>query len=336
MAQQGKAGERVGGKMELTRHTTHLPATVEELNQFILIGKEKIKAHQAKIRAINAVGMADAARRAALSDAQDLATAVIYAEAKMGELLKPKEYRGGDQTSPKRSLPDGVSHKTSHQAQTINERPDIVESAIKFAIENDDIPTPDKVYKLIKTEEAKARVEEIRKKRVAEPDGKYDVVVIDPPWPMEKIERDCAPNQHGFDYPTMTEDELSRLNIPYADNCHVFLWTTHRFLPMALRLTEIWGLKYVCLFTWHKPGGFQPFGLPQYNCEFAIYARRGSPKFYDTKQFNVCFDSPRGAHSEKPKSFYQTIRRVTGECSRIDMFGREKIDGFDSWGNEIE
>jgi MT-A70. len=34
------------------------------------------------------------------------------------------------------------------------------------------------------------------------------VIVIDPPWPMKKIERDVAPNQVEFDYPTMSEEEL--------------------------------------------------------------------------------------------------------------------------------
>ncbi len=32
-------------------------------------------------------------------------------------------------------------------------------------------------------------------------DGVYDVIVIDPPWEMKKIERDVAPNQVEFDYP---------------------------------------------------------------------------------------------------------------------------------------
>jgi len=169
---------------------------------------------------------------------------------------------------------------------------------------------------------------------VEAPDGEYGVIVIDPPWPMEKIERDCAPEQTSvIDYPTMTEDELAVMELPTADDCHLFLWTTHKFLPMALRLLPRWDFRYVCTMVWHKPGGFQPVGLPQYNCEFCLYARYGTPTFIDTKAFPVCFSAPRGKHSEKPQEFYEIIKRVTAG-PRIDMFNRRPIDGFKSWGNE--
>ena len=187
----------------------------------------------------------------------------------------------------------------------------------------------------VKKAQVIANLENVEAQEAKKIEGVYDVIVIDPPWPMKKIERDVAPNQVEFDYPTMSEEELFNLEIPCADNCHVWLWTTQKYLPLALDLLEAWDLKYVCTFVWHKPGGFQPFGLPQYNCEFALYARRGSPEFIDFKNFMVCFEAPRGAHSEKPQEFYDMVNRVTAG-RRLDMFNRRAIPGFDTWGKEAK
>ena len=87
--------------------------------------------------------------------------------------------------------------------------------------------------------------------------------------------------------------------------------------------------------VWHKSGGFQPMDLPQFNCEFILYARLGSPVFVDSKNFTCCFHGERREHSRKPDAFYDMIRRVTGG-SRIDVFSREKRDGFAQYGNEID
>ncbi len=170
--------------------------------------------------------------------------------------------------------------------------------------------------------------------------GLYDVVVIDPPWPVEKIERDTRPNQVGLDYPVMSIEQISStvgdmLQKHAAADCHIFLWSTHRYLPDALTLLKGWGLTYACCFTWKKNGGFQIVGWPQFNSEFCLCARKGSPRFVDTKQFFTAFDAPRSKHSEKPEEFYSVLRRVTGG-RRLDMFNRREIEGFSTWGNQSQ
>ena len=166
------------------------------------------------------------------------------------------------------------------------------------------------------------------------PAGQYRTIVVDPPWPMEKIEREVRPNQAGFDYPTMSIEEIASMTLPIADDAFVFLWTTQKFLPSAFRIMEAWDLKYRFTMVWHKNGGIQPYNSAQFNCEFVLLGSKGAPLFADLKAFKTAFNAPRQGHSIKPDEFYDLIRRVTLE-PRLDMFSRREIEGFDVWGNEV-
>lgn len=187
--------------------------------------------------------------------------------------------------------------------------------------------------------ERKQRNDELRSVAMAiePPKGKYRCIVIDPPWDVQKYERDVRPNQSSdLDYPTLTHEQIAEFDIggmASDDGCHLFCWTTQKHLPPTLEIIEQWGFKYCLVMVWHKNGGPQPFGLPQYNCEFVVYARRGAPDFRDTKQFFTCFNAPRREHSRKPDEFYELIERVT-YGPRIDIFSREQRNGFDQFGNE--
>lgn len=109
------------------------------------------------------------------------------------------------------------------------------------------------VTREIKREEVIAKLEDVAAVEAKAISGEYDVIVMDPPWQMEKIERDVAPNQVAFEYPTMTEAELRGLwqsvDFKPATDCHLWMWTTHKHLPMAIRLLESWSMKYVCTFV---------------------------------------------------------------------------------------
>ena len=82
-----------------------------------------------------------------------------------------------------------------------------------------------------KRAEVVAKLEDTATKEVKAIQGVYDVIVIDPPWEMKKIERDERPNQVEFDYPTMTEGELAAMQLPAADDWLVLI---HAGCPPAL------------------------------------------------------------------------------------------------------
>lgn len=275
----------------------------------------------------------------------------IEVEAKKGRWLEENYPHGATVEKPRNTnfkFTDGqlkmpATPKESTRARTIAESyeaaPEKMEAVMIEIEKKGEVITPNAVSKELKRESIKQEQTqrfEILEQKAADPIvSNYDVIVIDPPWKMEKIQREVAPLQIGFDYPTMDIQEIKDFKLPAAENCHVFMWITHKHLPFGFDIFKEWNVKYVCCFVWHKNGGFQPFGLPQYNCEFILYGRIGTPEFFDLKDFNVCFNANRTGHSEKPEAFYSMIKRVTAGA-RIDIFSRRKIEGFDNFGNEAK
>jgi N6-adenosine-specific RNA methylase IME4 len=214
------------------------------------------------------------------------------------------------------------------------------ENSAPIEVAEKDILSAAKGIREGRARELRARNAELSKSPTLVPSGKFETIVIDPPWPVKKIELDARPdNKVVLDYPTMDESELrafgDNVKAMATDDCHLFMWTTQRFLPLAMELVAVYGFKCVLTMVWHKPGGVQPFGLPQFNCEFVVYARKGTPKFIDTKGFNCCFNAPRREHSRKPDEFYDIVSLVT-KSPRIDVFSREHREGFEQFGNETD
>ncbi len=169
------------------------------------------------------------------------------------------------------------------------------------------------------------------------PEKIFSCIVVDPPWPMKKIEREERPNQGPtLDYPTMKIKEIGNLPIEkLADpnGCHVYLWTTHKHLISAFKVFKNWGVKYQCLLTWVKPTGMTPFSW-MYNTEHVLFGRIGS---LDLEKYGVklSFEEKSREHSRKPDIFYDIVRKVS-PGPRLDMFSREEREGFESWGAETD
>ena len=168
------------------------------------------------------------------------------------------------------------------------------------------------------------------------PDKKYNCIVIDPPWPVVKIEREVHPDQGvALAYPTMTLDEIAALPVPDSANprgCHVYLWTTHKLLPAALGIIKSWGFRYQCLLTWVKNRGFTPFSW-MYSTEHVIFARVGNLPLL-RNGLRLDFTGKVREHSRKPDEFFELVCQAS-PGPRLEMFSRESREGFDHWGAEV-
>jgi len=162
----------------------------------------------------------------------------------------------------------------------------------------------------------------------------YRTIVIDPPWAVEKILRDERPNQSDFDYPTMELNEIKMLPIDkmaLPDGCHIYLWTTQKYLPDAFDVFRAWGVEYQCILTWVKNVGFTPFSW-MYSTEHCLFGRIGTLPL-TRLGMRLDFQAKVREHSRKPEIFYELVKTVSPE-PRLDMFSREAHDGYEQWGNE--
>jgi len=332
-----------------------LPDNIPDLAKFALVGREKLVAVRAEIRAIEKVGLAEEVRKQKQEEAQAISEAVLDAEVRLGELMAriPKQnthnrakVRPDSGVVSKTEIIEqaGFTQKQAERFQTLAAHPEIVEQAKAKARENDDVVSRSLALEMIKekkrTDKENAREAE-RQENVAkvetlhtplEAQGLFQTIVIDPPWDWGD-EGDV--NQFGRakpDYGTMPIDDIKALPIgKIADkNCHLYLWVTNRSLPKAFDLIEAWGFRYITCITWVKPN----IGMGNYfrgSTEQVLFAVKGSQplKRHDAGTY---FSAPRGkVHSEKPDEFYSLVE----SCSYapfIDVFGRKERKGWSVWG----
>jgi len=167
------------------------------------------------------------------------------------------------------------------------------------------------------------------------PDKKYNVIHIDPPWPIQFISRKVRPNQKDMPYEIMNFEDIKNLPINRLaeDDCFMFIWTTHKWLPKTFELIENWGFNYNCTITWDKGVGFTPMGF-MWNTEFCLFCiKKGNSKYLKKLGEKTIIREKSKEHSRKPDGIYRLIEKTT-DGTRIDIFGRRLRHGWDVWGND--
>ncbi len=171
------------------------------------------------------------------------------------------------------------------------------------------------------------------------PDKKYDIIVVDPPWPIKKIKTKQRPNQVKMDYKLMSLEEIKYLpvNSLAKEKAYCFLWTTQKYLFTAKDILTDWGFSHLLTMGWKKEygrsSGMALYGF-RWNLEFILVGLKGTfPALPKQKLVNAAFSAVNEGHSIKPNEFYDSIQHLGGD--RIDLFARKKRDGWDVWGDEV-
>ena len=172
---------------------------------------------------------------------------------------------------------------------------------------------------------------------------KYQIIYADPPWKYaleggQKSARGFGSSHYG----DMSFEKLKEINIPSADNSILFLWCVFPEIQQGLNLIKEWGFTYKTVgFTWIKKNKIADslsWGMGYYtraNAEVCLIGIKGRPKPIAHNIHSVV-TSKRETHSKKPNDVRKRIVQLMGDLPRIELFAREKTEGWDVWGNEVE
>jgi len=172
---------------------------------------------------------------------------------------------------------------------------------------------------------------------------KYQIIYADPPWSYQN----GGVPQAGVNaqYPTMTLADIKALPVgDIADNPSVLLlWATFPQLAEALEVIKAWGFEYKTLgFSWLKTNkdGSPFFGVGYYaksNQEVCLLGVKGKAhSLVKSNSVSSVLITGRTKHSEKPEIARTKIVELFGNLPRIELFARQKTEGWDVWGNECK
>jgi len=170
------------------------------------------------------------------------------------------------------------------------------------------------------------------------PEGIFDVILADPPWPYYLPLRG-APDAH---YKTMSIEDICNLEVEgvsiqekIADDSILFLWSTNPQLKVALGVIESWGFTYKTNLVWVK----DKIGTGYYvrgKHELLLIATKGDipPPVEEVRPSSV-LHAPVREHSRKPDEVYDIIETLYPNRRYLELFARNPRENWTSWGLEL-
>jgi N6-adenosine-specific RNA methylase IME4 len=195
---------------------------------------------------------------------------------------------------------------------------------------------------MTKAEKRAAREKALGEKQLAMPDKRYGCIYADPPWRFEPRSRETGLDRDASNhYPVMTLDAIkamaAQINGIAAPDCALFLWATVPMLPQAIAVMDAWGFLYKSNRVWTKAHIGLGFWFRSQH-EHLLLGTRGNvpaPAMGTQPRSVIHTVGMLRRHSEKPAQFRDDIVAMFPTLPRIELFARERVDGWDAWGNEV-
>lgn len=170
---------------------------------------------------------------------------------------------------------------------------------------------------------------------VPPPPGTYSLIYADPPWRYEFSETESREIENQ--YPTMDLDAIKLIPVATwtAPDAMLFLWATSPKLEEAMSVLTAWGFGYRTCMVWVKDKiGMGYYARQQH--ELLLIGRRGEPKVPEPgDRPPSVIVAPRTEHSAKPPEVYDLIERMYPGQKYLEMFARNRRDGWEPWGNQV-
>lgn len=173
----------------------------------------------------------------------------------------------------------------------------------------------------------------------------YNLIYADPAWKQMKGGlRKARPNQgRELDYQTISLEEIKNILKKFRDkaseNHIMFCWTIDKYLFEAEQILKELGYKLHARMIWDKTNGVAPAFTVRYSHEYLLYCYYG--KFTPVAEnmrgkYTTVIREQSTKHSKKPLLAYEIIENLYPNLNKIELFARNKREGWDVWGNEVD
>ncbi len=217
----------------------------------------------------------------------------------------------------------GVSHDTLAKAELLVEAAERDPARFGPTLERVDSGqiSPNYALSMIRRAEAAAPAP-------VQPEGEYDVIYANLPWPDESRLRGDAVHDSK-----MSIEDMARLKPPASSDAVLFLWATNPKLTDALHLMQTWGFRYRTNMVWVK----DKMETGDYFCnmhELLLVGSRGDmPASPEHTRAPSVLSAARSGESARPEEVYGLIEAMYPRRRYLEMFANGNgWKGWTSWG----